>query len=95
MIELLPHTIKAMGDTPSIFLSPPVSFEQLQAIVGGWVQCVPVRLGDHKVHAISNEDGLALALPVNHLAQARFKGLILMSPAVGNWVILTGEDLLK
>lgn len=82
-----------------------VSFEEMQRLVGGMVQCVTVREPDrshkskHKfvvVDAICNEEGLLLGLPRNQVATDRFKNLINMGPcAVGTWIVLSGKDRLK
>lgn len=77
-----------------------LTFQQMQSIVGGYVECNRTK-ELHKgsvveVQCICNEDGLSLGLPTNLAATKRFSHSLLMSPegAVGNWIILSGKDML-
>lgn len=89
MIEVLyPNGTKATLDA--------VSFEELQALVGGYVECNHVRENGQIVQAICNEDGLSQGLPDNLQATTRFRGKLMMGPnAVGTWVVLSGKDMLQ
>jgi hypothetical protein len=73
-----------------------LTFEEMQKLVGGYVECNHTRLGDEIVQAICNEDGIALGLPFNPRAQAIFGDKFLMPPqgALGTWIILSGKDML-
>lgn len=69
-----------------------VTFEELQGLVGGYVECN--RVGAEQV--CCNEDGLIHGLPRNDLATRRYAGKLNMGPhACGVWVILTGKNKLR
>lgn len=69
-----------------------ITFEEIQRLVGGYVELNHV--GHEQV--CCNEEGLIHGLPHNALATARYAGKLNMGPgAVGVWVILTGKDKLR
>lgn len=89
MIEVL------RPEGPTEFLKE-VTFEQIQSLVGGYVELVAILEQGKEIHCCCNENGFQEGLPPNPLATARFSGKINMGPgAVGTWVILSGKDLLK
>lgn len=73
------------------------TFEQLQEIVGGYVECNHVMLNGKVAQALCNEDGLSMGLPHNRIATEMFRHKLNLdyAGAVGTWVILSDEDKLK
>jgi hypothetical protein len=73
----------------------PITFEQIQKLVGGYVEVVTVRDDDGEViQGCCNEDGRAMGQPHNPKATARFRSKIL-GDCVGVWVLLKGKDMLR
>jgi hypothetical protein len=75
--------------------SDPISFAELQKLVGGIVECVHIHENGQVVQVICNEEGNKLRLPLNRQANVRFAGKVNMGGgAVGVYVVLSGKDKL-
>lgn len=73
-----------------------LTFKQMQEIVGGMVECVHIREDGHSVQVICNEDGHMLNLAPNPHVWPRLVNKVNLGPgAVGNYIFLSGDDLLK
>jgi hypothetical protein len=73
-----------------------MSFKEMQARVGGIVECVHIKEGGEFKQVICNEDGLSLRLEYNPYASARLRGLVNMGTGpVGVYMLLSGKDRLK
>jgi hypothetical protein len=82
MYQLITTTGKATE------LSAPVSLEDLQKAVGGYIQIVRFHYPEGKTGlAYVNEEGYLLNLPINHAAS-----VVLGMPIVGDVVFVTGEE---
>lgn len=75
------------------------TLQELQEIVGGYIEIVYVMYGGKRVQLIVNEDGHAMRLPLNREAThiyhvtAALRGYRTCHPIVGNAVLLVGQDI--
>lgn len=75
------------------------TLEELQEIVGGYIEIVYVMYGGKRIQMIVNEDGHAMSLPLNreatHIyhATAALRGYRTEHPIVGDAVLLVGQDI--
>jgi hypothetical protein len=73
-----------------------MSFKEMQARVGGVVECVHIVEAGKLIQVVCNENGHMLRLPYNPAAAERFKGILNMGPGpVGVYMVLSGKDRLK
>lgn len=73
-----------------------ISFAEIGKVVGGFIECVTIYENGEVTQCLMNEDGRRLRQHINNRATKRFAGKINNAEgAVGPWVILKGEDLLK
>ena len=77
--------IKSNGTEEEIVIDKQNSLEQLQKIVGGYIEVVPIAGGKTLV---VNEEGLLQQLPLNYKASAIAHGTI-----VGDVVLCTLEEM--
>jgi len=77
--------IKVDGTMEEITIDKQNSLEQMQKIVGGYIEVVPVAGGKTLV---VNEEGLLQQLPINHKASALYNDTI-----VGDVILCTLEEL--
>jgi len=77
--------IKVDGTMEEITIDKQNSLEQMQKIVGGYIEVVPVAGGKTLV---VNEEGLLQQLPINYKASALYNCTI-----VGNVILCTLEEL--
>ena len=95
---LLIH-IKADGKTEERIVSSAPDLEELQQMVGGYIEVVWVRHKGRRTAMIVNEDGYRLGLSVNprasqiYQATALFVGQTTDHMIVGDAVILEGVSL--
>lgn len=85
-------------DKPVETRKGPISFQEIQEFIGGFVELNYVVEGKKTVQVCCNENGLSLGLPSNSVATQRFQRKLLISRsmgAVGTWVVLSGKDLLR
>lgn len=77
--------IKVDGTMEEITIDKQNSLEQMQKIVGGYIEVIPIAGGKTLV---VNEEGLLQQLPINHKASALYSGTI-----VGDVILCTLEEL--
>lgn len=72
-------------------LEKKMSWEEVQKIVGGYIQVVAMK--DNKRCLLVNEDGLIIGLPANDAATALVHPAVLCRGIVGNAVVIQRKSL--
>lgn len=76
-------TIKANGDEERLKFDGHPTLEQMQALVGGYIEHLDVDFEGKRQHMLVNEEGLFRGLPVNTKAT-----MIALRPIVGDVFII-------
>jgi len=89
--------IRADGSAETRLLTKAPTLEELQEIVGGYIELVPLfeNFGDKGCVAFCNEEGKLNGLPINRvatLAWATGGGHMVSDVLVGDVVIVQGDD---